>query len=297
MTLIREKNDWEEKVKQLEVQLGINLKKLEHTHQGNKELNRENEKLKKEVLQMEEKLKGTDEAIEELTGDIHRQCRTHWDSQARDLAESLKLFRNLAQECNQKIIQLGNRIKELDSYLGEAHTQNGKHKIEALAYNEELSELQAESERRQKLAEEMVAMREQQIVMLTEMISRSSQQDDTETIPKDDDYFATEFSYLANSIQQWVFRHFRSVLNQRQSLNYLPQASFEATVLKPPEDSRDMLDAISAIVAHRLVACVFPLFPPLQTANPHNPFWTLFSHIGDAGRQSGSFWVLYIIYN
>lgn len=295
MTLIREKNDRQEKVKQLEAQLEINLKKLEHTHQENKKLNRENERLKKEVLQMEKKLKGTDEAIEKLTGDIRRRYRARWDSQTRGLTESLKPFRNLAQECNKQTIQLGNRIKELDSYLGEAHIRNREHKVEALAYNAQLSELQAKSEWHRKLAEETVAMREQDVTTLTEPISRFGQQDDTETIPKDDDYFATEFSCLASAIQQWVFRYFRSPPNQ--NFDCLLQASFEATVLKPPKDSRDMLDAISAIVAYRLVACVFPLFPPLQTANPHNPFWALFSHIGDAGRQSGSFWVFYRIYN
>lgn len=270
MTLIREKNDREEKVKQLEAQLEINLKKLEHTHRENKELNRENEKLKKEVLQMEEKLKGTDEAIEKLTRDIRRQYRTHWDSQTRGLAESLKPLRNLAQECNQQTTQLGNRIKELDSYLEEAHVRSREHKVEALAYNAQLSELQAESEWRRKLAEETVAMREQQITTPTEVTPRFGQRDDTEIIPKDDDYFATEFSCLANAIQQWVFRHFHGA--QNQNFDRLLQASFEATVLRAPRDSRDMLDAISAIITYQLVACVFPLFPPLQTANPHNPF-------------------------
>lgn len=151
---------------------------------------------------------------------------------------------------------------------------------------------QAESNRRHKLAEETVTKCEQQIIKLTETISRSSQRDDARAATRDDDYFATEFGELANAIQQWVFRHFRGASNQRfETLDPLLQRSFKTTTLKagPPKTSRAYLDAITAIAAHQLTSPFFEELGLLRIAGLQDPFLTIFDYIAGTGNYSTSF--------
>lgn len=243
--------------------------KLLEKHKKNEELSREKVQLQKKLAQLESqferlegKFKEARDTNNEIIKDIHHQYRTKW----------------------------GGHIQRLDAQLKEAYIRNTTLQKENRIFHTQLLRSrteQAESKRLHQLAEESVTKCEQQIVKLTETISRSSQRNDASTATRDDDYFGTEFSELANAIQQWVFRHFRGGSDQRlETLDPVLQDSFDKVILKdePLKTSRAQLDAISAIIANQLTSHVFPQFRYLGIADLHDPFLALFNCIGGTGK-------------
>lgn len=144
----------------------------------------------------------------------------------------------------------------------------------------------AELQRHSEHAEETSRRCEQQIVKLTETISRAGQREDAKT-GRDDDYFATEFSELAGAVQQWVFRHFRGAVERRmEGVEGVLRESLEETVHREEllGKSRAQLDAIVAVVGHQLAGRVFPRFRFLGVAGLHDPFLTVFNCVEGTGE-------------
>lgn len=119
----------------------------------------------------------------------------------------------------------------------------------------------------------IIAEKDNQILELTEAISRLHQRD--VEITKDDNYFATQFSDIASSIMQWVLTHFPRDTTLDYEVSRLPSPLRQFIRMSIPSNdehyfrSRDTrVRVISAVVAEILYRHVFYYGPYYLPGSP-----------------------------
>lgn len=136
--------------------------------------------------------------------------------------------------------------------LSKAHTRFSEESVQTTAQFEvRVTELDA-----------ILREKDNQILELTEAISRMHQRD--VEITKDDNYFATQFSDIASSIMQWVLTNFPRDVGKNYEVSLLPsplRQFIRMSIASNDEHhfrSRDTrVRVISAVVAEVLYRHVF----------------------------------------